>query len=1101
MSQADDTTASPKPAGGQGRLAQVIATRGGKAAPEAPFVIEHREALIYMLCEAAEVEHAIMCQYLFAAFSLKQSSDEGLRADELDAVVRWRGEISHVATQEMLHLALVQNVLAAIGAAPHLSRPSFPMPANHYPPGVRFTLLPFGAPALRHFMFLERPEGMALHDADGLAAVRRAAPQVAPNDLVPRLQDFSTVGHLYRSIEAGLSHLDEKFGEEVLFVGDPRAQATSDYFPWPELIRVTDLATACRAIEEILEQGEGPRGEWHRAHFGTFVNILDEFEAMKEANPSFEPTRPVVVSNVRPGERASDVPLISDSVTARCTDLFNVGYEILLLILERFFAHTQETDAELATLAGATMRVMVQMLKPLGDLISTLPVGPEYPGHTAGASFELFYEGDYLMPHRDAAWILVEERLREAASFCDQIQSDVGGPIADRIAPIAVAVNDVADSLRVHIARWRGSESATSGVETGRPSTEGVPDVSALLSRIEELTGRVGHAGPSASSSGPERLLGDTAALARDAVNRAGPDRDVFIDASSRLIESVLRPLADLSQLTRAPTAKVEGRSSHEEAPPVVAGPNATLEERFWDIAKMATTLRCEPNASASLIEATAALQQLALRFSDHDEVAPRLAALRDLQAGLDRGIQTMTDGPYLVTNADSMTNYLGLPVATAPQMALCRCGESTRKPFCDGSHARVGFSGAKDPNRVPDRRDTYVGEQVTIFDNRGLCAHSGFCTDRIGSVFHVDSEPFVTPSGGRLDEIIRAVRSCPSGALSYAIGDQEARHQVDQDRPASIEVSRDGPYRVTGSLPLTDASGDPEPRPEGASVEHYSLCRCGHSQNKPFCSGMHWYVEFHDPVPDPDVEPTIFEWAGGLPALLRMTRVFYEKHVPQDPLLAPLFADMSPDHPERVAKWLGEVFCGPKEYSEEYGGYTRMLSQHVGRCLTEEQRARWVTLLLQSASDAGLPNDAEFRSAFGAYVEWGSRLAVENSQTDAQPPQNMPMPRWDWNTAAGPPGSRASAAQPATEDAPPEVVAPGPDEPVSFAKHIKPMFRPRDRQSMKFAFDLWSHDDVRSHAAAILARLENGTMPCDSAWPTERVQVFRRWVEVGASP
>src|SRR5579863_6816135 len=96
---------------GRGKLARLIATRGGLAAPEAPFVIEHREALIYMLCEAAELEHGIMCQYLFAAFSLKQSTDEGLTAEELEAVTRWRKKITYVATQEMLHLALVQNLL------------------------------------------------------------------------------------------------------------------------------------------------------------------------------------------------------------------------------------------------------------------------------------------------------------------------------------------------------------------------------------------------------------------------------------------------------------------------------------------------------------------------------------------------------------------------------------------------------------------------------------------------------------------------------------------------------------------------------------------------------------------------------------------------------------------------------------------------------------------------------------------------------------------------------------------------------------------------------------------------------------------------------
>src|SRR6476659_1506575 len=112
----------PTSAAGQGRLAQVIAARGGQAAAEAPFVIEHREALIYMLCQAAELEHGIMCQYLFAAFSLKQTADEGLTPDQVDAVTRWRTEVSHVAAQEMLHLALVHNLLSAVGGAPHMAR-------------------------------------------------------------------------------------------------------------------------------------------------------------------------------------------------------------------------------------------------------------------------------------------------------------------------------------------------------------------------------------------------------------------------------------------------------------------------------------------------------------------------------------------------------------------------------------------------------------------------------------------------------------------------------------------------------------------------------------------------------------------------------------------------------------------------------------------------------------------------------------------------------------------------------------------------------------------------------------------------------------------
>lgn len=465
--------------------------------------------------------------------------------------------------------------------------------------------------------------------------------------------------------------------------------------------------------------------------------------------------------------------------------------------------------------------------------------------------------------------------------------------------------------------------------------------------------------------------------------------------------------------------------------------------------------------------------------------------------------VTVVSNGPYVASGALEIKDHLGRALEHDAVTALCRCGKSASKPRCDAACIRTGFDDAKKPERVPDRRDTYAGQQVTVYDNRGICQHSGFCTERLPGVFHAGSEPFVTPSGGRMDEIVRAVRDCPSGALSFAVDGTEARSQADWGgrRPPTVLISRDGPYRLTGGVEIVDDKGAPIERAQGASVEHAALCRCGHSQNKPFCSGMHYYVDFHDPVSDPAAVPSIFEWAGGQPALERMTRLFYEKYVPADELLAPLFASMSPDHPQRVAAWLGEVFDGPKTYSDSYGGYERMLSQHVGRGIDERHRARWVALLMRSADDVGLPADPEFRSLFSSYIEWGSRLAVENSQADSRPPEHMPMPNWRWQTAAGPPGSRV----PSRGDAPPvadqPVVLPADDEPVSFATHVKSMFRDRDRRSMLFAFDLWSRDDVAGHADAILARLRNGTMPCDGAWPDQHVAVFARWIDEGRTP
>jgi hemoglobin len=147
---------------------------------------------------------------------------------------------------------------------------------------------------------------------------------------------------------------------------------------------------------------------------------------------------------------------------------------------------------------------------------------------------------------------------------------------------------------------------------------------------------------------------------------------------------------------------------------------------------------------------------------------------------------------------------------------------------------------------------------------------------------------------------------------------------------------------------------------------------------------------------------PTLYEWAGGMPAFERLTSVFYER-VARDPLIGPIFAHMSADHPRRVAHFLAEVFRGPAQYTAERGGHATMLAQHLGKRLTQQQRARWVQLLLESADDCGLPDDPEFRSAFVAYIEWGTRLAVLNSQDGVAPVLDQPMPSWGWGEVKGP--------------------------------------------------------------------------------------------------
>jgi hypothetical protein len=428
---------------------RLLSARGGTEPGAPTMVLQHREALIWTLGKAAALEQLVMCQYLYAAFSMKDREDEGLTQPQLDGTRRWRRELIHIAEQEMLHLALVQNLLTAVGAGSAFERPNFPLPPHAYPAGIRMELLPFDEQALRHFIFLERPEGLDMADQDALAAVEKAAPLPSADDdeIGPRLQDFETIGELYRAIEIGFDRLAEKLGEARLFLGPHAAQAAVGHFPLPNLAPVTDLASAHAAIDTIVEQGEGARGEWRDAHFGRLVTVLDEYLDLRDEDSSFEPARPVLAACVREREDGLAVPLITDHFTSRCVDLLNAVYEVILQILARYFAHTEESADQLGVLADVSVGLMRTVVKPLGGLVTRLPVGEAYPGRTAGPTFELFYGADLLLPHRDAAWAVMEERMRllaELGTRCREACSPLYMPI---VAKVTEALTDLADQL------------------------------------------------------------------------------------------------------------------------------------------------------------------------------------------------------------------------------------------------------------------------------------------------------------------------------------------------------------------------------------------------------------------------------------------------------------------------------------------------------------------------------------------------------------------------------------------------------------------------------------------------------------------------------
>jgi hypothetical protein len=273
---------------------------------------------------------------------------------------------------------------------------------------------------------------------------------VAAAEVMPRPQGFLTAGHLYRGIEQGLDDLASRLGESVLFVGEPRAQATPDRFRWPQLIAVTDLTSARAAIDEIIEQGEGARGDWRPAHYGRFLGIWNEYQKLREQDPSFEPARPVIPAfTQQPFDIDQPQPQPTEPVTREVAELFNLGYEVLLQVLTRFFTHTDESDEQLDVLVQAAFGIMGGVLKPLGNALTRLPVGAGSSGCTAGPAFQMFYQMGNFVPWREAAWVLLSERAAVLSQQCAGCAAVDGVPAA--VSAAAAAAAGIAEQLAGHV--------------------------------------------------------------------------------------------------------------------------------------------------------------------------------------------------------------------------------------------------------------------------------------------------------------------------------------------------------------------------------------------------------------------------------------------------------------------------------------------------------------------------------------------------------------------------------------------------------------------------------------------------------------------------
>jgi hypothetical protein len=411
-----------------------------------PIEVNDREQLIYLLTEAAEIEHGLMCSYLYAAWTLKQSVDEGLTAEQCEVVKAWRGSIVGVAIEEMLHLALVSNLLSSLGAAAHFSRPNFPLGLGYHPSCVVIKLVPFTPDTAEHFVYLERPEGQTMPPANGFEPAVPYKRVAGPVLYSPTAQDYGTVSHLYQGIASGFKTLTARLGEEALFIGRPEVQVDPDVIGLDGMVTVTGLHSALAAISTIVEQGEGTSGESEHSHYQTFVSIRDQYHGFQAADPAFRPYRNVAVNPLMfaPVDNQA-LTHVSAQPAARILDLANACYGLMLRMLSSGFdAPSDENNMRKVLINGAIS--IMPVMQSLAVQLTKLPAS--HGSINAGMNFHL-PRSILALPQRHASLALFQERLCELASALTALAGEVAGTetslpqrllkISDEIANITLA--------------------------------------------------------------------------------------------------------------------------------------------------------------------------------------------------------------------------------------------------------------------------------------------------------------------------------------------------------------------------------------------------------------------------------------------------------------------------------------------------------------------------------------------------------------------------------------------------------------------------------------------------------------------------------------
>ena len=640
--------------------------------------VETREELLYLLTRASELEHSLACVYLYAGYSLKSDLHEGgLTEDELTAVRGWKRKIAGVAVEEMLHLGQVSNLLTAVGGAPHFARPNFPLPASAYPFGIKISLEPFSQDLIERLVCYEMPEEGVL-SPDRMAQYNGIRKRVATdvdraenirlqNTIEPFDIDFRTVGEFYHKVESGFRSIPP----ERLFIGDPASQANPKYLDFPkELVQITDVDSACKAIEMIIEQGEAPTKDHPEAHFAVFDSVRSEYESLCERarreGRLFDPVRPLVSNPTSRGIAA--VPgtnRITDPIAQELSGLFNSAYAVMLMMLLRFFARGDESEDEMRLLARGTLRIMASGLRPLGEALAKTPAGPEYPGKNAGPGFGI--TGNvHLLAHKRAAWVFFLERLYDLAMRLTRLSDEVGLP--PEVQEAAAALESVAEHLTPFIpSQFAMAIRAEADERNDRTIVRPELDGPYIIRNLRKLTKSLGETLPVRPIVALCRCGGSNLKPYCDGTHarngftstkdpKRTPDRLDRYDAK------------DISVLDNRGTCCHFGNCT-DHLPQVFGGepfvraggaPADTIEQ----------TVRQCPSGALGFIKDGVTYKG--------EEREPEIFVAHNASYYVRGGIEL--EGEPLNAGA-SREHY-----------ALCRCGHSKNKPFCDGTHWYIKF-------------------------------------------------------------------------------------------------------------------------------------------------------------------------------------------------------------------------------------------------------------------------------------------------------------------------------------------------------------------------------------------------------------------------